>query len=739
MAAREGDEGTCHFKRLAPDLIRRVAGFLHINDVIQNLKPVCRETAACLREHYRNYRLVRKPSSDAWALVLLAEHPWPGRDFVAHWDTAERWHALNVSARTSLLCLAASSLHGPSLDVALRHSACGGLSSSVLGAAVASGDLQACERLLHEGCEVGLDAELRAARGGHLHALQWLQQRGMLSKPIHERDVNYIFGAALAASAGGHAHVLAWLEGQVGGDGQWGRPPPSPDWRAGMLAVEAAKAGHIGLLDLLAPRVQPRNRRERYEGHKVLVAIAYGCPLAVLQRYYCQGSHSGGGGAEGGAGGGGTGGEGGSWTGEGPLRGTRARELLSSALASPLADWRQKVQWLLAQCEGCPTAALTALTAPPPPQSRPPITPFEVCGKALVTAPEDASDGANGGKGDGFAARLAAVRALGMTLVFSKGLTPDTWSVWSRNPVQLVLHMLPDTQDAQLRERLLATAAAQRCLPVLQWFQAHEGPGVFTEGHARSALTGLSWSPVHLVHDDDNLLAVLRFFEAVGVLPQPPATAAAAEAEAEAAGDAAAGAAAGGSSQHSAKALAAADVVAAEGAAAGAAGEAVDAAAALRQQWSEALRESVLFGTGLPVLRYLRERCGVHLGVRGLAVAGCSLEALTWALANSPCASGNAEVSGGGRVLSHAKHLGPQGHKGGAALCASSCCVMACVMLLPVGGAEAPGGTVQSVHVVRRIPTSPCSSLSAPSGGCALSTRRRRRGCASTASHSRPL
>ncbi|PNW82863.1 hypothetical protein CHLRE_06g297516v5 [Chlamydomonas reinhardtii] len=467
----------------------------------------------------------------------------------------------------------------------------------------------------------------------------------MLSKPIHERDVNYIFGAALAASAGGHAHVLAWLEGQVGGDGQWGRPPPSPDWRAGMLAVEAAKAGHIGLLDLLAPRVQPRNRRERYEGHKVLVAIAYGCPLAVLQRYYCQGSHSGGGGAEGGAGGGGTGGEGGSWTGEGPLRGTRARELLSSALASPLADWRQKVQWLLAQCEGCPTAALTALTAPPPPQSRPPITPFEVCGKALVTAPEDASDGANGGKGDGFAARLAAVRALGMTLVFSKGLTPDTWSVWSRNPVQLVLHMLPDTQDAQLRERLLATAAAQRCLPVLQWFQAHEGPGVFTEGHARSALTGLSWSPVHLVHDDDNLLAVLRFFEAVGVLPQPPATAAAAEAEAEAAGDAAAGAAAGGSSQHSAKALAAADVVAAEGAAAGAAGEAVDAAAALRQQWSEALRESVLFGTGLPVLRYLRERCGVHLGVRGLAVAGCSLEALTWALANSPCASGNAEFS----------------------------------------------------------------------------------------------
>ncbi|KAG2449976.1 hypothetical protein HYH02_000080 [Chlamydomonas schloesseri] len=547
----------------------------------------------------------------------------------------------------------------------------------VLRAAVAAGDLEACKRLLHEGCELWPSTQLSAARRGHLHILQWMRDIGFIAETGKEVNPSDVYGSALAACAAGHAHVLAWLEGLVGGDGTLAQPPPSPEWMPGLLAVEAARAGHTQLLAVLARRIQPRNRRDRYEGRKVLAAIAFGCPLEVLQRYYRHGSAGGageagtfasgadsdgegsgksdgeGGGEDGGAGGGGS-----SWTGEAPLRGVRAREMLSAALASPLPDWRQKVQWLLSQCEGCPAAALQALTlAPASPQASPkrpaPAAPFEVCGETLVTAPEDGDDGAstaegdgssNSGDGDGggsigngFSARLAAVRQLGLTLVFPKGRTPDTWHCWGCNAALLVLHLLPDTRDPQMRQQLLDTAARQRCLPVLHWFLENAGPAAFRKEHVFIAVEGRRFC--ERADWEESLLAVFDLFDRDGVLPPRPvaavtgAAAAAAEVAAAAAAipaGAADGARGSGATEDPAEG-------GLDSTAVGAVGEEPQPhqqeqrEASEQEMWDSVLMEAVRGKAGMRVARYLQERCGARPAVVDLALAGCSVEMLRWA------------------------------------------------------------------------------------------------------------
>ena len=137
----------CHWKRLTPELVRRVAGHLHANEVAAVLKLVDTETAAALG----NYKtLTLGQERDDTAVPHRAEHPWPGPAFVAHWGRPEPWRSLSQSQQVRLLCLAASSGHLPSLEAALLVG--GPVSNAKLAQLVESaadgGSVACCELLL---------------------------------------------------------------------------------------------------------------------------------------------------------------------------------------------------------------------------------------------------------------------------------------------------------------------------------------------------------------------------------------------------------------------------------------------------------------------------------------------------------------------------------------------------------------------------------------------------------------
>lgn len=157
--------------KLTPELLRYVASLLPHNEVTDAMKLANSEAAAALRQDYSTYELCRKPECHLPSACticaevmnipepLLAEHPsWPGTAFVAHWGRPEPWRVLNRRQRHRLVCLAASSLHPPSLDAVLAH--CGVLPrADALASAAAVGDLPtwcaapwACNRLLHTAC-----------------------------------------------------------------------------------------------------------------------------------------------------------------------------------------------------------------------------------------------------------------------------------------------------------------------------------------------------------------------------------------------------------------------------------------------------------------------------------------------------------------------------------------------------------------------------------------------------------
>ncbi|KAG2422844.1 hypothetical protein HXX76_011659 [Chlamydomonas incerta] len=348
----------CQWRRLSPDLISRIAGFAHANDVAGSLKFVDRETAAALRDSYgvlilgQKLRRIRKPHR--------AVQPWPGLAFVAHWGCRERWRVLTLPQRERLLCLAASSGHAASLDAALAHAGCA-LKPEVLTAAAAAGSLAGCERLLHEGCAFETAALTEAARGGHLPALQLLLSSLELNGDGAGEAWEY---AAKGACRGGQLPVLAWLQ-QANGY--------QPSLRE---AEVAAEGGQVAMLELLLPRLLPpellppdlllppqghmrvQGQREGpsaaagrrgQQQHKpardrpvvssygrlsLLRAMAAGCPAVVLQRHYDTLWPWPRPGGEGGAAG--------AATADGDLA-----TFFSAAACSPTPCWARKVNFLL--------------------------------------------------------------------------------------------------------------------------------------------------------------------------------------------------------------------------------------------------------------------------------------------------------------------------------------------------------------------------------------------------------
>ncbi|KAG2451848.1 hypothetical protein HYH02_003624 [Chlamydomonas schloesseri] len=256
--------GCCPFGRLTPELLREVTDRLHLNDVATGLKLVSKGNATALRADFSTVKLASVKTTDPTDLLTVYYHrvlddhpnalfpgddkqvytvqqPWPGPGFVAHWGRPEPWRALSLPRRRRLLCLAASSLHAPSLEAALTHSQVG-LSSVVLESAAAAGDLAACRRLVAEGCDLCGLALRAAAHGGHLHLLRWLMSPQQQHQHQHQQRPRPFRGwesqdlIALGACAGGQEGVLEWLEA--------GMPPPPAE--AAVLQVSAAQRQQQG-------------------------------------------------------------------------------------------------------------------------------------------------------------------------------------------------------------------------------------------------------------------------------------------------------------------------------------------------------------------------------------------------------------------------------------------------------------------------------------------------------------
>ena len=307
--------------KLSPELIEDIAGRLHRNEVVTNLKLLNSKAAAALRGSYSTIRLEhRKPVPYRNVYIACAE-TWPGDAFARHWGRPEPWRSLPFPRRLRLLCLAASSHHPPSLGAALTHSGVG-LAPAVIEAAAAAGDLDAFLRLVSEGCDCAMAALEAAAHCGQLHVLQWVWEElepGLQLRQAFDCGTDELGHLAMSACAGGQGHVLTWLESLADPPTQ---PPTTAAAAAGAagaaatgskhssnrggldhvrvrerlessffaMANQAAVHGRTGLLDRL---LQPDGRyADAFEGlanymvKELFLHIGSFCPLATLQRYH---------------------------------------------------------------------------------------------------------------------------------------------------------------------------------------------------------------------------------------------------------------------------------------------------------------------------------------------------------------------------------------------------------------------------------------------------------------------
>ncbi|KAG2429180.1 hypothetical protein HYH02_014115 [Chlamydomonas schloesseri] len=319
------------FSRLPPQLIHNIASFMHPSHVVFGYKLSCKEVAEALREQYHTVKLrgdlrsLETYSVDADPIVVVvAEQPWPGAMFAAHWARPEPWRPLSRWQRHQLLCLAASSHHPPSLDAALAH--CGAaIMEGALTSAAAVGDLEACQRL-HDQAGSCLGAQGMAAAGlmGHLAVCEWLAGKCCPS------DLRTLLLAAVYA---GHKEVakmaLAHVQ-QYWYDDDYGLHLPYGlrELNSYQLGA-AAKGGHLELVQQLGPDYTIIPRMGDYYG-RVWEDALFGCPLEVLQRHQEDWAR--------------------------PVEYTGAKQLLWAA-ASPTPDWSAKCEWLLATWGGLPTGS----------------------------------------------------------------------------------------------------------------------------------------------------------------------------------------------------------------------------------------------------------------------------------------------------------------------------------------------------------------------------------------------
>ena len=343
--------------KLSPELIEDIAGRLHPNEVVTNLKLLNSKAAAALRGSYSTIRLEHRKPLPYRSVYIACAETWPGDAFARHWGCPEPWRSLPFPRRLRLLCLAASSHHPPSLDAALTHSGVG-LAPTVIEAAAAAGDLDAFLRLVSEGCNCAMAALEAAAHCGHLHILQcawYYSLEGIRLRQAFGCGPEEVRQLAVSACAGGQGHVLTWLESLADPPAQ---PPPTAaavgaagaaatgskhnSNRGGLdhvrvceslessffaMAIEAAVHGRTGLLDRLLQQHPSGRYTDAFEGlanymvKELLLCIASFCPVATLQHYHAA------------------------WVPK-VIR-VAEEELTIAALRGTTADWREKCDYML--------------------------------------------------------------------------------------------------------------------------------------------------------------------------------------------------------------------------------------------------------------------------------------------------------------------------------------------------------------------------------------------------------
>ncbi|GLC40888.1 hypothetical protein PLESTB_000012400 [Pleodorina starrii] len=300
------------FCDLGWEIYERIAAFLPSNEVACTVRLISKSMASL----FRGYRSVQ-----------LSE-PVPHHAFLSHWSRPEALHNLTLKQRRQLLDLTARSGCLDNLQVASTAAGCP-LTEEVLIVAAGSGHLDMCLWLLQRKCPCGPDAVAAAARAGHPAVAVLLLHEGMRAS----------FQAWAAAAGAGHWAVCERLLAD-------GMPC---DARA---PIAAARGGHVGLTHWLLqlPEIQlPRGSSLVIFQTELLEAAAYGFELAALQQLHqalrlqrpaaAAAGHDGDNDDD----------NGDYDRIDSSLQGNAGGALLAAALASPIPDWRAKVQWLQAQ------------------------------------------------------------------------------------------------------------------------------------------------------------------------------------------------------------------------------------------------------------------------------------------------------------------------------------------------------------------------------------------------------
>ncbi|KAG2453204.1 hypothetical protein HYH02_002527 [Chlamydomonas schloesseri] len=363
-AAQQASGPTPPWQKLSPELIRRIAAFLPPTQVAISLKLLDRATAAALQE-FRTVAIARKmpawmsegfgindksssqPPASKW--FCLARPDVDFRLFLnVEWSRDAFWRRLNLRQRRQVLCTVASCRDPVALHVPVHHSGCS-LTSPMLAAAAATGDVDTCSRLLHEfGCPWESCISWAAAGHGQLQAWAWAQavegeedmaSRGNVPQPLEmleaacssgnlaavERaeeaweghlQMNYdaysthddadmgVMGAVWAAikaygdddssnSTGGGLGSSSAGRG-LGGSAA-GAPGAVGTARSSRPAAAAAAAGRAfaqphrerdGVLERCMRQLLNYSPMSAHNRLNVLFILAETCPLALLQRYH---------------------------------------------------------------------------------------------------------------------------------------------------------------------------------------------------------------------------------------------------------------------------------------------------------------------------------------------------------------------------------------------------------------------------------------------------------------------
>jgi hypothetical protein len=243
---------------LQPDLFRRVASYVHCNEVAGSLKLTCKAAALYLADS---------------RTISCREGPVPAHALVWKWSQLEAVSGLTHQERGTV---ARRTIETGSLD-AVRRLVTGegsledvgtlghALTSTMFVAAAGAGQLAVAQHLRRRGCPWDFSAGCVAAGKGHREVCLWLLAEGCPDDLLMHN----------AAARGGHADTCEQLLAA-------GCP-----WSA-EAAGEAADGGHVSLMRRLLQLSEEQPEQRPLDVIRLMCGAAEGLDLATLQLLHEQ-------------------------------------------------------------------------------------------------------------------------------------------------------------------------------------------------------------------------------------------------------------------------------------------------------------------------------------------------------------------------------------------------------------------------------------------------------------------